>query len=237
VTEGIAAEPGPLIAAGRSADIYEYGEGKVLRRRRRPGPIPAHEPAVMRAVRAAGYPAPQVFAVDGPDMVMERVVGVDMLKDLERHPWRARRFGAMLADLHVRLTAIPADPEVVEGGDVAVAYGDAEVYVHGDLHPANVILTAAGPVVIDWERARVGPADAEVASTWLLIEVGQPDDVPMPLRLIVGLIRWQLLRSFLARVPRPSRETVRAMCDSRLADPNMRPEELDRIRAFSARHG
>jgi aminoglycoside phosphotransferase (APT) family kinase protein len=191
----------------------------------------------MRAVRAAGYPAPEVFSVDGPDMVMERVVGVDMLEDLERHPWRARRFGAMLADLHVRLTAIPADPAIVESGEVTVAYGAPEVYVHGDLHPANVILTVEGPVVIDWERARIGPADAEVASTWLLIEVGEPDDVPLPLRLIVGLIRRQLLRSFLAGVPRPSRETVRAMCDSRSSDPNMRPDELDRIRAFSTRHG
>jgi len=237
VTDAVAPEPGPLIAAGRSADIYEYGEGKVLRRRRRPGPIPAHEPIVMRAVRAAGFPAPKVFAVDGSEIVMERVVGIDMVKDLEKHPWRARRFGVMIAELHVQLAAIDADPEIVAGGQVDIAYGDAEVYVHGDLHPANVILTDRGPVVIDWERARIGPRDAEVASTWLLLEIGELDAVPALLRPIIGLIRSQLLKRFLAGVPRPSPQTIRAMCDSRLGDPNMRPVELERIRAFRAEHG
>jgi aminoglycoside phosphotransferase (APT) family kinase protein len=236
VTGEVPAEPGPLIANGRSADIYAYGDGRVLRRRRR-GPIPRHEPAVMRAVRSAGYPAPEVFAVDGSDMVLERVVGTDMLKDLERHPWRARRFGAMLADLHVQLASIPADPKLVAAGEVEVGYGEPEVYVHSDLHPGNVILTRDGPVVIDWEGARAGPRDAEVASTWLVLRVGEPDDLPRLLRPIVGLIRSQLLRSFLAGVPSPSRETVRAICDSRLTDHNMRPTELDRIRAFRAEHG
>ena len=94
------AAPGALIAKGRSADIFEYGEGRVLRRLRDGRTVPAHEPVVMRAVRAAGYPVPEVFDVDGGDMVMERVAGVDMVKDIERRPWRARRYGAMLADLH-----------------------------------------------------------------------------------------------------------------------------------------
>ena len=168
---------------------------------------------------------------------MERVVGIDMVKDLEKHPWRARRFGAMIAELHVQLAAIDADPEIVAGGEVDIAYGDPEVYVHGDLHPANVILTDRGPVVIDWERARIGPRDAEVASTWLLLEIGELDEVPALLRPIIGLIRAQLLKRFLAGVPRPAPQTIRAMCDSRLSDPNMRPVELERIRAFRAEHG
>ena len=60
--------PGALIAKGRSADIFEYGESKVLRRLRDGRRVDDAEPAVMRAVRAAGYPVPEVFEVDGPDM-------------------------------------------------------------------------------------------------------------------------------------------------------------------------
>lgn len=238
MTPTAGSEPGPLLASGRSADIYEYGPGKVLRRRRgHRGPIPAHEPLVMRAVRACGYPAPEIFAVDGHDMVLERIVGVDMVKDLERHPWRAGRFGAILAHLHVRLGAVAVDPEVVAGGEVPVAYGSPEVFVHGDLHPANVILTDRGPVVIDWEGARLGPRDAEVASTWLLLEIAELDDVPILLRPLVGLIRSRLVRRFLEGVSPPSAATVRAVCESRLSDPNMRPGEQERIRRFKARHG
>ena len=49
--------PGALIARGRSAEIFEYGDGKVLRRLQGERSVPEHEPVVMRAVRAAGYPA------------------------------------------------------------------------------------------------------------------------------------------------------------------------------------
>lgn len=225
--------PGALIAKGRSADIFEYGERRVLRRLRDGRRVPEAEPAVMRAVRAAGYPVPEVFEVDGSDMIMERVAGVDMVKDIERRPWRARRYGRILADLHRRLSEIPC-----EGGHVPEAYGAPEVYVHGDLHPMNVILTDHGPVVIDWEGARIGPRDADVAITWMLMDIGELDDVPWYLRPIVGLVRRQLMRSFLAGVPEPSTNTIRAVCDFRLTrDRNMRPIEQERIRDFMAEHG
>jgi aminoglycoside phosphotransferase (APT) family kinase protein len=230
--------PGALIARGRSADIFECGEGKVLRRLRDERTVPAHELVVMRAVRAAGYPVPEVFEVDGSDMVMERVAGVDMVKDIERRPWRARRYGAMLADLHRRLSEIPVDPAVVAGDRVPAAYGTPEVYVHGDLHPMNVILAEHGPVVIDWEGSRIGPRDADAAITWMLLDIGELDDVPRWLRPIVGLVRAQLLRSFLAGVPKPSAATISAACEFRLTrDRNMRPVEMERIRQFMADHG
>lgn len=230
--------PGPLIAAGRSADVFECGQGMVLRRLRDGRSVAVHEPIVMRALRAAGYPVPEVFEVDGGDMVIERVTGTDMVKDITRRPWRAGHYGAALAGLHNRLAAISVDPGVLASGDVPVAFGAPEVYVHGDLHPMNVILTDHGPVVIDWEGARVGPRDADVAMTWLLLEVAELDDVPWYLRPVVGLVRGQLLKRFRAGVPAPDAATIRAVCDFRLTrDRNMRPAEQQRIRQFMAEHG
>jgi Ser/Thr protein kinase RdoA (MazF antagonist) len=170
--------------------------------------------------------------------VMERVAGVDMAKEIERRPWRARRYGAMLADLHRRLGDISVDPSVLAAGQVPAEFGTPEAYVHGDLHPLNVLVTDRGPVVIDWEGSRVGPRDADVAITWMLLEIGELDDVPWYLRPIVGLVRSQLLRAFLAGVPKPSTATIRATCEFRLhRDPNMRPVEMERIRLFMAEHG
>ena len=42
--------------------------------------------------------------------------------------------------------------------DVPTKVGEREAFVHGDLHPANVLCAANGPVVVDWEG--VGSADA-----------------------------------------------------------------------------
>ena len=40
----------------------------------------------MRHVRANGFPVPEVFDVDGTDVVMERLDGVTMVDDLTARP-------------------------------------------------------------------------------------------------------------------------------------------------------
>ncbi|HEU5318698.1 MAG TPA: aminoglycoside phosphotransferase family protein [Chloroflexota bacterium] len=44
---------------------------------------------------------------------------------------------------------------------------------HGDFHPGNVILTARGPVVVDWNDATLGPPEADVARTGVLMLHGE----------------------------------------------------------------
>jgi aminoglycoside phosphotransferase (APT) family kinase protein len=39
---------------------------------------------------------------------------------------------------------------------------------HGDFHPGNVVLSARGPVIIDWNDATLGPPAADVARTQML---------------------------------------------------------------------
>ena len=68
-------EPGTLLGAGRSADVYDVGGGRVLRRYRDgrdPTGVDA-EAQVMGVARAFGVPVPEVFDVSGTDIVMERV--------------------------------------------------------------------------------------------------------------------------------------------------------------------
>jgi tRNA A-37 threonylcarbamoyl transferase component Bud32 len=94
--------PGPLLGAGRAADVYDIGAGRVLRRYRVPFDVQP-EAAIMQHLHRAGFPVPAVYDADGRDLVMERLDGRDMLVDLGRRPWLARRHARTLAEMHNRL--------------------------------------------------------------------------------------------------------------------------------------
>ena len=85
--------PGPLIAAGREAEIFDLGDGRVLRRYRRGG-SPEREALAMAHARDHGFPAPRVFDSDERGLVLERIDGGSMLVDLRRRPWLLRRHAA-----------------------------------------------------------------------------------------------------------------------------------------------
>src|ERR1700757_1140668 len=93
--------PGPRVGAGRACDVYDLGNARVLRRDRVPFDVQA-EAALMRYLDEAGYPVPKVYDADGPDLVMERLDGRDMLADVSRRPWLGQRHARTLADLHNR---------------------------------------------------------------------------------------------------------------------------------------
>lgn len=155
----MADEPGPLLAAGSSADVYALDDGCVLRRYRS-GEDAAGEVALMRHVAEHGFPVPQVVRVDGPDIVMERLHGPTLLQALGAEEVSLHEGAEILADLHRRLHAVPA-PEGSAAG---------EVVVHLDLHPGNVVLSEAhGPALVDWANARTGTAELDVALTALIV--------------------------------------------------------------------
>src|SRR5215472_1031976 len=103
--------PGRLIGSGRAADVYELDGGRVLRRYRAFVDA-APEAQVMTYLHRAGFPVPEVFDVDGHDLVMARLSGRDMLAELGRKPWLVPRYARTLARLHDRLHQIPAPPEL-----------------------------------------------------------------------------------------------------------------------------
>ena len=184
--------PGPLLAAGRDADIFDYGPGLVLRRSRE-GRSMAGEARIMEYVRIQGYPAPAIEEVsdDGRDIVMERIHGSDMVTRMSRRPWTIRHQGAVLADLHRRLHRIEA-PAWLPTSPV----GQGVRLLHLDLHPLNVMLGPEGPVVIDWTGACRGDPNVDVALTWVLMAAGS-----VPTGRLIGTIlsraRAALVDSFL----------------------------------------
>ena len=221
-----------MIAAGRDAELLDLGRGRVLRRPRDRRPLDA-EAAVMRRAAAAGYPVPEVHEVRPDGLVMERVDGPTMLDDLGARPWRVGRHARTLADLHRRLHRIPA----AEGLRAPFGAGPDDVLLHGDLHPANVLLAVRGPVVIDWSAAGRGPAGADVAVAWLLLAAAHPPAGPL-MRLLVAALRRRFLAEFLRHAGREeAARHLRAVAELRMADPHLQPAEKAAMRQLAGAHG
>jgi aminoglycoside phosphotransferase (APT) family kinase protein len=213
-----AGPPGELIGAGRTADVYAIGRGRVLRRNRAGGDVQA-EAELMTYLGRAGYPVPEVYDAGGTDLVMERLEGRDMLADLASRPWRARRYGRLLAQLHDRLHQIPAP------GSLAAAFGPGDKVLHLDFHPGNVMLTSRGPVVIDWTNVRSGAAGADVAMAYLIMASSEVDQVPAPVIPLVRSVRAALIGQFRRSVSDDPEPHLVPVARARLEDRNVRPSE------------
>ncbi len=224
----------PLIGRGRAADVFDAGNGRVVRRYRvaQPGSV-EREAIAMQYLRARGAPVPEVFAADGNDLVMERLDGPTMLDVLKSKPWRARSIGRELATLHQRIHQIPA-------GDIELRrFSDGDSILHLDLHPDNVILTATGPVIIDWSNVAVGDPLADVIFSWMIMATSSPEGVPVVLRRVLRRIRRALTDGFMEDTPLDDGAShwVTRVCERRLLDPNTLEVEKVQVHAFAEKYG
>lgn len=203
---------GRPLGTGRTADVYDLGDGRVLRRYRIDGDT-ASEAEVIEHVRAHGFPAPRVDKAGGRDLVMERVTGPTMLAALLAGDIGAPAAAAILADLHERLHMIgPVHPES----------DDTHVVVHLDLHPDNVVLAPTGPVLLDWTNATDGPAGLDVAMSALIlaqVAVDPRSELAQPAR--------SLLTEFAGRVGPVTMAGPAA--HRRKADPTMDRIEIEKL--------
>jgi aminoglycoside phosphotransferase (APT) family kinase protein len=226
----MAEAPGRLLASGRAADVYDLGDGTVLRRYRTDRDC-ADEARLMIWLDTQDVAVPTVHHAAGRDIVMDLVEGPTMVEDLGARPWRVVRHARELARiqraLHRREAPnwLPVSPGVADGDRV----------LHLDLHPMNVMLTDDGPVVIDWTNASRGDPSFDAAMTYVLMASFEANGLAERIgrRLMVSVFVWSRGRWIVARsLP----DAVRY----RLADRNVTPGErrnLERLldRSLNAR--
>ncbi len=156
---------------------------------------------------------------------MERLYGPSMVDLLGRRPWTVKKQGALLADLHRRLHDLRA-PEWV-GNAPGVA---GEQLVHLDLHPLNVMMTAQGPIVIDWPAAARGDGNTDVALTWVLLSAGQIPGARIK-GAVLSRFRSLLISSFVGQFDRGQVTAhLRGVVDWKILDPHMSPREQQAMR-------
>lgn len=226
-----------LIARGRDTDVFDRGDGTVLRRYRIAEGADveqdawfdtASEARLMLHLEEVGYPVPHVVDADGPDLVMERIAGGTVLDELMHEPRQYRRYGRLLGELHERLHRIQAPSWLrrahgVPSSTAQDAGGDV-VVTHGDLHPSNIILSERGPVVIDWTSAAAGWAEVDAATT-VILTLGADLEVEPAVAERVGPIRGLLVDAFLETCGVDPRDGMPEAIAYRSGIPNNTPTE------------
>lgn len=216
------------IGRGYTADVYDWGGGRVLKLFHPSFPLEKaeREYRVTRAVHAAGFPAPAAheFIDVGSrcGIVFQRVVGVSLFDAVRSRPWTLFRAVRQLAVLHASIhrreapPGLPSQREwIADGIDAApylpapertaakaalAALPDGTALCHGDFHPANVLLTPRGPVVIDWDTATRGHPLGDVACTsYLLRNASLPAWSPRSMRLLLRCTRGLLHSYYMKR--------------------------------------
>ncbi len=189
------------IAEGREAEIFEYGEGRVLRLYRGDRPLEhaQAQAAILQSAADAGVRVPAVYGVETVDgrhgMILERIDGDDLFEIAARKPWRilslASLTGRLQADMHGRAAPMSLVPvrqryrQAVSDSSAPQEFIDAALktldrlpdgdrLLHGDFHPGNIMLGDQGSVVIDWTGAARGSPEADFARSMLILRLGEP---------------------------------------------------------------
>jgi tRNA A-37 threonylcarbamoyl transferase component Bud32 len=191
--------PMTLLEAGTAADTYLLVDGGIMKlfRQGTSQEAPAQEVAAIRTAHSVGVKAPVIREMAEYEgrrgIVFERLQGPTMLQALVADPDRAEELGRQMAALHADLHSHYIDPvpaglyqlhdalrymvprsNLAERIKAAVlnaldALPTGTVLCHGDLHPHNITLTSAGPVLLDWSDSFISCPAPDVAVSGLLL--------------------------------------------------------------------
>lgn len=184
---------GPPLACGRTAEIYAWGDGQILKLFHPQFTVNVREAELARSIHAIGIRTPAVgelMEIAGrPGILYERIDGISQLQRFQKQPWRlvgiTRQLAELHADMHMRLApGLPSQRQRIlrriEGSalpeklratalQVLTSLPDDDKLCHGDFHPDNILHTTQGPVIIDWMDATAGNPLADVARTYMIL--------------------------------------------------------------------
>lgn len=219
---------GNLIAKGRTAEVYEWGDRQVLKLFYAwcPPEWVDREARVAEALSMTSVPSPKFYGrvcADGRDGILfERVEGVSLLRQMMSSPFRIGEYARKMAELHSCIraqsaTTLPQLRDSLRKSILEAALDDGLKQwalailetlpdgfrlCHFDFHPDQIIVTSDGPMVLDWMTAFQGDAQADVARTLILLNIGNVSHLGWLTRIVVGIGRRHMKRAYF-------RETIR----------------------------
>ena len=199
--------PDQPIARGRTADVYDWDEGHILKLFNDWFPLRdvEYELKIARAVHASGVKSPTVgdiIQIAGRNgLIYERVPGISMLAMFRRRPWLVVRYARIFAELHAQMheKVLEADVPTLRGKlqyriehldilpasletsllDALRSQPEGDRVCHGDFHPDNLLISGSDANIIDWIDASRGNPLADVARTSIIL-LGAAENAQIP---------------------------------------------------------
>jgi aminoglycoside phosphotransferase (APT) family kinase protein len=197
VTVQVGRQVGDVVARGTRSTVHAYGPGAVVKVPvpSTPEGWIQYEARYSEAARAVGAPAARLLGMEQiggrAASVWEHVEGTSMWQLVVDRPDLSAELGRQLADIQqslfvlvppvtlprqrdrlvskIRRTAATLDPSLGRALDLMPPDVGGPRLCHGDLHPSNVILGSAGPVIVDWFDASRGDPIADIARSSLTL--------------------------------------------------------------------
>jgi Ser/Thr protein kinase RdoA (MazF antagonist) len=198
-------ELGNLLALGRTAEVYSWQEGWIIKLFFDWFELDdiLFEQRMSRAVFASGLPVPEpgeIVQVNGRNgLVYRQVEGLSMWKTMAKKPWNIFLYARKSAELHAEMHENSLQPDIpsqrsrLQGKinaalklplsskqDLISALSslpEGRSICHGDFHPDNILLSPTRATVIDWIDASLGNPLADVARTSIILLGGASSDL------------------------------------------------------------
>lgn len=187
-----------MVGVGNTAEVFDYGEGKVCKLFYEGYPKDAVKREFRNAteVQRQGLPVPKVFELVESEgrtgIVYEKIVGKSMLECILENPEKAvfylEEFVLLqkkwLIEISVQSASVLSYKEYLQmllngaGQEVEASLleeidvlPEDNTLLHGDFHPGNVLIsTDHRAVVIDFMNVCSGPALYDIARTYVLLK-------------------------------------------------------------------
>lgn len=189
-------QKGTMIGKGMTAEVYEWGQDKVLK---------LHfdwylddwikfEADIYRELDKLGIPSPAIYDIvhiEGRSgIIFQKIEGDSLLKRIQSKPWRIFFVARQMAQLHAEIhnyssNTLPTQNkrlkdaiqdsanELKDKTEIILSYLDQlpsrENVCHGDFHPDNILVTDKQWIAIDWTNAYSGHPLSDVVRTCLML--------------------------------------------------------------------
>ncbi|OKP87317.1 phosphotransferase family protein [Paenibacillus sp. P32E] len=216
---------GKRIGEGRTAEVREYGTGKILKLYREdiPAHYVEHEYEISKYVYEHNVLTPQPMELAELEgrmgIVFQQIHGRSMLRLIGEKPWKLAEYARQMAVLHHHLhklqgaaafgkqkenlkSSIIAAPMLAMEEKTAVLaqleqLPEGDRLLHGDFHPDNVLLDGQA-WIIDWMTGISGDPAGDAARSVIMLSMGAlPPGASLATRLITGFIRKRLTKGYI----------------------------------------
>jgi len=213
-----------IIGKGRTAEIFEINNGKVLKLffSNFSSRAIQREVEIGKVLNELKIPAPffhESTIINGREgIVYERINGETLAEFILKNPFKIKSIGKDMATIHFDIhsnnsckllqqknnfeNAIEDSKNILGGRTTKILQllnilQDSDAICHGDFHPGNIMVHNKGYIAIDWMNAYSGNPLSDVVRTQLMINGPDlPDDISIILKVFVRLIKKCLYKVY-----------------------------------------